>query len=297
MTDLLVFSASAGLALFLWMHYIEPFRFQISRHRVTIRKKLPGPLSILHLSDIHFAGRNTRLDAFFDRLAGEQYDYVFISGDIIDCIAGIPFAVENLSKLKARHGIFTVLGNHDYLDYRPFEMIVHNIYEIMERDYPARFRPQNRQRYDLLIKALEQIGIRVLRNETVASAPGGVPVLIHGLDDATTGQASLRKTFRNYEAGKVNILLTHTVDVFLDIENEEIDLSFSGHSHGGQIRLPWYGAVITHTMIGREFASGIVSHKGAVCSISRGLGSSRYLRLRFLCRPEAILLTVDSEAD
>jgi len=290
---LFLFFVLSGILLISWMHYFEPFRYEISRHSVTLKRKaLRRPLRIMHLSDIHFAGRNERLDAFFDSLAKEPCDYIFVTGDIIDCISGIPDAVKNLSKLKPEQGIYAVLGNHDYLDYRPVEMVVHNVCEIMDRDYPEKFRPNNRQRVDLLEAALGKAGVRLLKNETVETSFEGAPLLIHGLDDATTGQANLRRTMGNYDPAKLNILLTHTVDVFLDIGKEEIDLSFSGHSHGGQIRLPFWGAVITHTMMGRPFAAGVLKHKGAVCSISRGMGTSRYLKVRLLCRPEAIILTV-----
>jgi predicted MPP superfamily phosphohydrolase len=124
----------------------------------------------------------------------------------------------------------------------------------------------------------------------------GDSFLIHGVDDATTGRADVRKLTDGMDPLHVHLLLTHTIDVFTDIKENTIDLSFSGHSHGGQIRLPFIGALYTHTMTGRAYAEGIRKLKGSVCCISRGIGASRSFRIRFLCKPEAVLLTVSGGA-
>ncbi len=277
---LLVFIAG----IIFWAFWIEPNRYQINSHPVQIRKKLSRPLRILHLSDIHFAWPNASLSRFFDRLAGIEADFVFLTGDIIDCDEGIRECIENLKKLKPRYGQFAVFGNHDYYNYRFMDVFMHN--------FPGQGRPLLPNQAEAFEKVLTENGVRVLKNETASLAVDGTELLIHGLDDPTTGRANIRAAMQNFDSGKVNLLLTHTVDVFLDIGEGEIDVSFSGHSHGGQIRIPGFGPVITHTSLGRPYVDGIVAVKGAVCSISRGINANRYMRARFFCPPEAILLTV-----
>ncbi|HTL48872.1 MAG TPA: metallophosphoesterase [Verrucomicrobiae bacterium] len=275
--------------LFIWMRFVEPYRYQISKHQGKIRKNLPRELRVLHLSDIHFSKPDARLSAFFDRLAREPCDFVFITGDIIDCIEGVPACAENLAKLKPAHGIFAVYGNHDYYNYHLSELILHN--------FPGQRFPKNHQHVHLLDAALRDIGVRVLKNETVEIDWHGVPLLIHGLDDPTSRRANLRKAMQHFDREKVNVLLTHTIDAFIEIGRNEIDLAFSGHSHGGQICLPFWGPLLTHTIMGRKFASGFLSHKGALCSVSRGIGTSRFAPVRLLCLPEALLIsyaTLDS---
>ena len=276
---------AAAAALLAYMEYVEPRQRQFNSHRVQIRKKLPRPFRILHLTDTHFAGPNAPLAAFFDRLVQETYDFIFVTGDIMDCDAGLPYCLENFKKLKSKYGTFAVFGNHDYFDFKFFDAITHN--------FPGQPYPRQKNNVDLFAEEFKKIGVRALRNETVSLQIDGVPVLIHGLDDPTTGHANLRRTMENFDPSKVHILLTHTVDAFLDIGENEIDLSFSGHSHGGQVRLPFWGPVITHTRIGRRYASGIHTIQGAVCCIGRGLNASRFLFIRLLCPPEAILLTVE----
>ena len=271
-------------AVFYWATWIEPRSFQVNRHEVTIPKWLDHPLRILHLSDTHFAKPDRHLSRFFDQLAKLDYHFVFLTGDIMDCEEGIPICVENLKKLRPTHGFFAVFGNHDYYDYRLLDVFTHN--------FPGQKKPLREQHSDLLKEALEGIGVRVLKNETATAYFEGNHLLIHGLDDPTTGRANVRQAMHDFHPKEINLLLTHTVDAFLDIGENEIDVSFSGHSHGGQIRLPGVGPIISHTMIGRQYASGILSYQGAVCSISRGVNASRYFYLRLLCPPEAILLTL-----
>lgn len=272
------------LAGLIWTLGIEPRWFELNRYDVSLRKVLPRPLKILHLSDSHFAWRKPYLDRFFDRLAAEDVDLIVVSGDIVDCPEGIPLCVENFRKLKSRFGILAVLGNHDYFNYGFLDVILHN--------FPGQQHPVRRNAYHDIQRSLEETGVRVLKNETVEVQFFGTSLLVHGLDDPTTGRANVRKAMQHFDPAKVNILLTHTVDVFLDIGKKEIDLSFSGHSHGGQICLPLIGPIITHTTMGRPYASGIKHLQGAICSISRGMSTGRAFPARLLCRPEAIILTV-----
>ncbi len=273
-----------GGLLALWANKVELHAFQINRHDVTLRRVLAVPLKILHLSDIHFARPNLLLSRFFSQLAGEEFDLIVLTGDIIDCEEGIHTCVDDLKKLKAKHGFFAVFGNHDYYDYQLKDVFCH--------DFPGQTYPQTLNPTDVLQRALEGIGVKVLRNQTFETQVGDVSILVHGLDDPTTGHASIRETLKNYDPEKVNLLLTHSIDAFMDVGENEIDLSFSGHSHGGQVCLPLWGPILTHTMLGRAYAAGIVSLKGAVCSVSRGLGYGRCMPFRLLCPPEAVVLNV-----
>ncbi|HXV27897.1 MAG TPA: metallophosphoesterase, partial [bacterium] len=266
----------------IWSIGIEPRLIRISRHQTVVRKYLPQPLRILHLSDTHFAKSDRTLCRFFHRLSRESVDLVFITGDIMDCEEGLPACLENLRKLKPRFGTFAIFGNHDYFDFQFSDVFLHN--------FPGQARPLISQRVEVFKRALEEAGIRVLMNETESVTVDGTSLLIHGLDDPTTGHADLLKAMQNFDPGKINILLSHTIDVFLDLGEGQIDLAFSGHSHGGQIRLPLIGPIVTHTSLGRPYAAGIFDLKGAVCTVSRGMNASRFLTARFLCSPEAILL-------
>ena len=275
--------------------YLETRRYEINRYEVTLRKALPHPFRILHLSDLHFSKGNDALLRFFEGLAKETYDFIFITGDIFDSEKGIPASIEHFKRLKAKTGVFAVFGNHDYYDYRLTDIFTHFM-NVFTHNFLYQNKPKNRQPIKHFEEALAQAGARLLKNETIEKKVGEVSILIHGLDDPTTGRANIREAMQNFEPSKVNILLTHTIDVFLDIGENEIDLSFSGHSHGGQIRLPGIRPLVTNTMLGAAYVSGLKALKGAFCSVSRGLGTSRFLPFRLLCPPEAVVLTVRGEA-
>ena len=272
-------------ALLLWM-FLESRRYQISMHSVSVRKSLSPSLRILHLSDLHFRGEEGALAAFFEELGRDDYDFIFITGDIFDCPAGITGAAL-FRKLKSRLGTYAVFGNHDYFNYGFLDLALHFT--------PGQGKPHDLQPIESFEKALQEAGVRLLRNETVEIASGETRILIHGLDDPITGRANVRQALLNFDASKLNILLTHSIDVFLDIGENEVDLSFSGHSHGGQVCFPLIGPILTHTLIGRQYAEGIHDLKGATCSISRGLGTSRFYPIRLMCAPEAVALEVSSK--
>ena len=273
--------------LVLWMRYFEPKRYQINKHFVQTSKPLSRPVQILHLSDTHFSKPKTHLADFFKQLAKTTYDFVFITGDIIDCREGIPLCVEYLREIKTNYGIYAVLGNHDYYDY--------SLIDCLTRNFQGQKHPLRRNSWLGLKQALESIGVYVLKNQTLKIDVQGSPFFIHGVDDSTTGHADLTKINPQYGPCNINVLLTHTVDVFFGLPSHEIDLSFSGHSHGGQVRLPLIGAILTHTRAGRKYVEGVRKFMGATCCISRGLDSSRFLPFRLLCRPEAILLTLQNK--
>ena len=275
------------MVMTVWVFWIEPNAYEISRHKRPSKKALAKPLRILHLSDTHFSGRNPRLSGFFDRLAKEPVDFVFVTGDILDSGKGIGPCIENFKKLKPKHGFYAVFGNHDYYDYLFRHVFITNA--------PKHNHPKDSQPHEEFQKELTKAGIQLLKNETHEVVFDGTPFLIHGLDDPVTDHADFDKIKRAVQPEKINFLLTHTVDAFFYLEENQIDFSFSGHSHGGQVRLPGFGAIITHTYMGREYAGGIRPLKGAICSISRGLGASRFFWMRFFCRPEAIILEIENQ--
>ncbi len=272
----------SGVAAFFWAFVVEPHQFHIRYFQLNLSKPLKRNYRVLHLSDIHFSGPRKKLSWFFDRLAKESYDFIFLTGDIFDCAQGAPYATEEIRKLKSRHGIFAVWGNHDHYDYR----LSHFLTGFLRK------HPKHRNPIEILAKSLLDAGVQILRNETVEVRDGEDVFLVHGVDDPVTRQADVDKIVGNVQHQKANFLLTHTIDVFYEIPEDHIDVSFSGHSHGGQVRVPGVGPIITHTRFGRDYAKGVKALKGTACVISQGMGTSRFLKPRFLCPPEALVLEI-----
>lgn len=278
---MLVFLFLLSLAVFVYAFFYEVNHFSLDRIRFSFPGRLSRTYRILHLTDIHFAGPRPGLSRFFNDLARENWDFIFITGDIFDCDAGASAAVAELRKLKSSFGSFAVYGNHDHFNYQ-------------WRDVARTlgYYPKKRNNLEILEDALWRSGFRVLRNQSVRPNLENEEILIHGLDDPVTNHADYQGVESCLDSKKFNILLTHTIDALGHLPESSIQISFSGHSHGGQVRIPGWGAFITHTKYGRKYAQGINYLKNTVCVVARGLGTSRFFKFRLFCPPQAYAVEI-----
>lgn len=240
--------------------WADSYRFTVSRHS----RVVPGlrqPLRVAQLSDLHygkFIGENT-LAKWLDRVLDERLDLILITGDFFDGTANdIAPLVEQLARLDASLGVYGVWGNHDYDHGQAFQ---------------ARFE-----------QGLSAAGIRILTNEGVDLRDD---IYLAGLDDMWNGKPDLEKTLAARSAARACILMTHIPDMLPRIP-AEVDQVFSGHTHGGQIKLPFVGAVTTASAYGRRYTEGWVEERAFV---SRGLGMVM-LPLRFMSRAEIAVHTL-----
>jgi hypothetical protein len=226
-------------------------------------KKLPVSLKGLTIgliSDIHsgiFMSRD-EMDEYVNILNSFNADLIFIPGDFITSEVDeiFPF-VESFSKLQARYGIFATLGNHEFF----------------------------RGEADRIAKEIEKIGIRVLRNQNEIVEINGEKIFIIGIDDLRYG-ADMDKAMRGVNRNLVKILLSHKPYAFPDFARYGIDLTVSGHTHGGQIVL----AKIQDTYIApaslvSKYVAGYYRLGNSHLYVSRGVGVVG-LPIRLNCPPE-----------
>ena len=224
---------------------------------------------ILHISDLHAGPFLTRAD-LDRRLAGArrvERDLVAFTGDLADKVPGrAEEAADVLSGLRAPDGVVAVLGNHDIW--------------VGEKHVRA---------------ALAERGVRVLVNENVALGRDGARVYVAGINDASyTGRDNLPAALAGIPEGAVVILLSHAPSVIRKAEARRAALVLSGHTHGGQIILPWIGPPHVPSRLGRRFALGLHRVEGQWLFISRGLGEV-FPPLRINCPPEIALITLRRE--
>lgn len=268
------------LGVILWAFFIEPHWYRLRRIQLKHQKKLHKPISILHLSDIHFVGNLGSKRRFFQRLSVLNPDLIFITGDVIDRDDGIETAVQMISGLRARYGIFLVLGNHEYYDYGWLDNFRYHLglgKTSGKRNDVSRF-----------VREVKKIGVHVLINESMTIDVHGTQVFIAGTDDPVTQRIDFERALHGISPKSLNILLVHQLDALLKLSHHGINLAFSGHTHGGQIRLPLLGPFICETKLPRKFVDGLHDYKGITVFVSRGLGAGRSLFPRLNCRPEAI---------
>lgn len=209
-----------------------------------------APVRIALLSDLHIAGPDMppqRLARIVAGVNAQHPDLILIAGDFVSDkrLATRRYStaetVEPLRRLTSTLGTFAVLGNHDHW-----------------RDAAA-FRT-----------ALPKVGIRLIDNNAVAAGP----LTIIGIDDDFTHHADPARAFAaTRELAGPRIVLTHSPDIIPSLP-ERVALITAGHTHCGQIALPWLGPIATMSRYGKRFACGLINDNGQQIIVGAGLGTS-----------------------
>jgi predicted MPP superfamily phosphohydrolase len=259
-------AVAAGIAC--QARYASPYRPLLESISVPIDPTAPrrSLLRIGFVTDTHIgpAISATDVERAIRPLLDQAPDVFLLGGDFVcESPRFVPEAASVLGECAsaAPSGAYAVLGNHDY-----------------SNDAGR------------LINAFEQRGIRVLRNEAVQLAFGSDPVWISGIDDAMLGRPDLDAAFRNVPDFCPVISLWHEPDWAERAGEHGAFLQLSGHSHGGQIRLPVLGNIAA-PYGGRRFVSGMTELDSVRVYTSRGVGVYRP-PIRFHCPPEVTLVTV-----
>lgn len=226
-------------------------------------------LRLTHLTDLH-VGEEVPLDylrTVIARVNADRPDLVVVTGDLITHAQQqwIDPAVDLLAEL--RPPVYVSLGNHDYGIYR--------------RPGPA--RSGSRWTADVIERRLTERGMTVLRNRAVAIDRPDGRLWMTGLDDFWGGYYRPEAAFGGINRAEPVIVLSHNPDTAMNLDTYEPDWILCGHTHGGQVRLPFIGAPIM-PISHREFDQGQFQLTHARLYVSRGVGY--LLRIRFMCRPE-----------
>ena len=249
----------------------------------------PGRLTILHVSDLHLVPGQDHRVAFLERLGRLDHDLTVVTGDLLGAPAGEDAAAAALAPLAGpgRPGL-VVLGSNDR-----FGPVVKAPWRYLTDPTHRTHGP--RLDTDRLVDRLADHGYRTLTDETavVDTRPG--PVSVAGLDDPHLPWTRLPDptTMRppDPEAllrlGLVHSPYLAALDTLVDAD---YDLLLAGHTHGGQVRVPGFGAVVANCDLPLDQARGASRYRDRWLHVSAGLGHSRYAPVRFACPPEATVL-------
>ncbi len=279
---------AAGVAALGAYAFYEPFRFRVMRHELRLK---PGRLtpSILHISDTHLSARDEKLMAFLTGLPeklGEVPDLVIATGDLIEGNSGIDPLVEALARLESRLGRFYVLGSHDYF-YASGPAYAR--YFVPGRSpLPAR-----RTTSEELEKGLQEKGWVSLKNRTEFVATSDGRIRLAGVDDPHLRWHDTAHIETDRDDA-LALALVHAPDVVSEWVLNGFDVVLAGHTHGGQVRIPGIGAVVTNSSLPAALAAGPHQIGNSWLHVSPGLGNGRFSPIRFACRPEATFLKLVS---
>nr|WP_062519616.1 metallophosphoesterase [Demequina silvatica] len=284
--------AAAGLAWSL----AEARAYTVRRHEVPILPPGSRPLRLLHLSDLHLTPSQRGKVAWLRRLADEQVDAVITTGDNLAHPDAVPTVLEALEPLLAKPGAF-VFGSNDYHGPLPKNPLAYFAGPSSLQERQAQLPTED------LRAGLAAGGWVDLNNARGSvSAVGSVLDLV-GVDDPHIGLDVMPAAAERVAGAAVRIGVAHApyIRVLDGMAADGADLILAGHTHGGQVCVPFYGALVTNCDLDTSRASGLhgwpgvrpdSGGTGTYVHVSAGLGTSPYTPIRFACRPEATVLTL-----
>lgn len=258
-----------GISLFIWTIFIEPNILIVKTLDIHV-KNLKG-LKVVFVGDFHIKpNQKKNLINVVNKINEQHPDLILMAGDFVsghDKKQSLPIneITNELSKLKSKGGIYAVLGNHDWC-----------------------------QGGEEIEKELRRSNIVVLHNENKLLQIDKYIFYIVGIEDIESRNIDFAKALKNVSSP--SILLTHSPDSFPFISSplnqpitSNIDLSLAGHTHGGQVNIPFVGPLIVPSSYGKRYAQGLVEENGKKLFVTKGIGTS-ILPVRFNCVPEIVVI-------
>ena len=289
-------TAAAGAACFSWGLF-EAGLYTLRRAEVRVLRPGARELKLLHISDVHLLHTQRRKLAFLSSLASLEPDLVVNTGDNLTEAAAVEPLLEALAPLSFAPGAF-VFGSNDY--YPPS---FRNPLKYVSRKPRTVRHPRVELPWRELKSGLEGFGWVDLDNRRAQLDVGGLHVDLRGTDDAHLNRDEYEQVAGPFDpAADLKLGVTHApyLRVLDQFTADDPDLILAGHTHGGQVCVPGYGALATNCDIEPARVKGLSQHtvgphKSAL-HVSAGLGTSKYAPYRFACRPEVTMLTLRPRA-
>lgn len=269
-----------GVILGAYAMFVEPFSLRITKHTITSHKWVSdNPLTIALIADPHMIWpwmTKAHLQRIVDKTNTLNPDLIFLLGDYV---GDHPFgkqldpydAIKPFENLKATCGVYGVLGNHG----------------MREKDIHI----------GSWVKAMRQSPIPILDNQSQTIQCRGQKIDIAGIEDWWRGKPDIAKALKTITKDNLILFLTHNPDAFTELPRY-VDVTFAGHTHAGQVRLPFFGALskVVPSKYGNKYAYGHINENGQNLIVSAGLGMTT-LPIRFLNKPEITLVTLKGDHD
>jgi predicted MPP superfamily phosphohydrolase len=261
--------AGAEVLCAVYASRVEPYCLSVTGVRLC-SEKLPagsGPLRIAHISDLHCDAKARLEDRLPEAIAALRPDLIVFTGDAVNAPAGLPVFRRCMERLAAIAPTLAVRGNWDMGDYRRLDF------------YGG-------------------TGVVELTGQAVERDLRGVRLCIEGASVGDGGAAV--RAVAAVDRGMFTALLYHYGDVVEDVAPlGNVDLLLAGHTHGGQVALPFYGALITFAKFGKRYESGLYRLRDTWLYVNRGIGmegGAHTPRVRFCARPEVTLIELSPPA-
>jgi len=251
--------------------FIEPNMLRVKEIEIVNSRIAGEPIKVVQFSDTQVGDFFTieQLQKVVDKINAQNPDLVLFTGDLMDNAAEYDGSIEEvatvLSKIKAQSGKYAVFGNRDYGGGA-------------ERFYE---------------ELMESVGFEVLVNRSVNLNIKNTEVGLFGADDALIGYYNAKETMQGIQDHTLNLLMLHEPDLMDDFKSYPIDLGVAGHSHGGQVYIPFYGPMRT-TLLAEKYVRGsydLGTERGTMLYVNTGLGNTK-VPFRLFNVPQITVLTI-----
>ena len=242
-----------GIVTILYAMFIEPDLLRVIHYDFPHSKIQAQPIKVVQFSDTHIGDFFTieELQKVVDKINEQQADLVLFTGDLMDDASVYQGSIEEigtvLSNIQSKFGNYAVFGNRDYGGGA-------------ERFYE---------------ELMESAGFHVLLNNHETITVNGTTLSLFGADDALIGYYDAKQTMKGIEEGNFNLLLVHEPDLVDDFIDYPVDLVVAGHSHGGQVYIPFVGPLLT-TTLAEKYVRGLYDiNENLSLYVNTGIGNTR----------------------
>jgi predicted MPP superfamily phosphohydrolase len=258
--------ATIGIICFLYGYFVEPYWIEVKTIDIKTEKLGKAGFKLVHISDMHCDRKVRNEKRVVELVNAVNPDVIVFTGDTINTSVALATFRDTMKNLKAVIGKFAVLGNYDVWYWSDLDLFS-----------------------DAGFKVLEQDIITIRKNNEVMQVSG-----------LSVGYSKLYpQVLKSLSSERFNVLLYHYPDLIEDLEDFNVDLYLAGHTHGGQVAIPLYGALVTLSKHGKKYESGKYIVGDTVLYINRGIGMEGGFtpRVRFWARPEITVFNIVPERD
>lgn len=253
--------AGIGFVCISYAYFIEPYWPQVNIISIQTEKLTSTTFRIVHISDTH-CDRKIRLEKRLPDIINDlKPDIIVFTGDTINNEKALPLFQDTMRKLHAPLGKFAVNGNWDCW-------------------------------YRSNLNLFDNTGFKEFRTHAKTIVKDGECIGIAGL--AYENDQHYQEVFQELQPENFNLFLYHNSDLTDYVDGSSVDLYLCGHTHGGQVALPFYGALTTLSKHGKKYEAGLYERDRCRIYVNRGIGmeGGKAPRVRFLARPEITVFDI-----
>ncbi len=251
--------AGLGVLCMSYAHWIEPYWIEVTRVNVSSPKlaNATRPIRVAHISDLHCDPVERVENKMLTMIANEKPDLIVFTGDTMNRADSLPVLKQTLTQLAQIAPTFVVKGNWDVWHYPTLDLF-------------------------------GGTGVKELNNEAVKVDVAGTSLWLVGMPVAE--QPNFDKAFAAVPPNAFTLMLYHYPDEIEAAQKRSVDLYCAGHTHGGQIALPFYGALITFSRFDKKYEAGFFHESPTWLYVNRGMGCEGTPHFRFFSRPEVTMI-------